>query len=243
MSGVLVLRHVAREPLGTIETAFAQAAVEWSYVDLFGVVPQHLDLEKAAGLVVLGGPMNVNQTDAYPWLASEVGWIRHALGIGLPILGVCLGAQLLAKALDAKVFPSHVKEIGWYELELTADAEADPLFRGCERRQTVFQFHGDTFDLPEGAVHLARCRDCENQAFRYGDCAYGLQFHIEMTQELVEDWLGNPEERRAIAALGYIDPEAILAETPRALHRMAVLGERILPRFTAMCKRRETASY
>lgn len=237
---VIVLRHVAREPLGTIETAFARASLEWRYVDLFAAVPEHLDLEKAAGLVVLGGPMNVNQIDVYPWLVSEVEWIRHAVGVGLPILGVCLGGQLLAKALGARVAANRVKEIGWYELELTAGAAIDPLFQGCERRQTVFQFHGDTFDLPEGAVHLARCRDCENQAFRHGDCAYGLQFHIEMTQALIEDWLGDPKERRAMASLGYIDPETILAETPESLCRMGALGERILPRFAAMCKRRET---
>ena len=104
----------------------------------------------------------------------------------LPVLGICLGAQLLAKTLGARVYPNRVKEIGWYPIELTPAAADDPLF-AQSGAQTVFQWHGDTFDLPAGAVHLARSPLCENQAFRYGHNAYGLQFHIEMTAAMIDD--------------------------------------------------------
>ena len=236
MSRIAVLRHVPHETAGTVQSFLNEAGLDWHYVNLFGEAPERLDPGDAAGLVVLGGPMNVDQVDAYPWLLPELAWIREALDAELPILGVCLGAQLLAKALGANVAPNHVKEIGWHRIELTEEAEDDRLFAGCGTSQTVFQLHGDTFALPEGAVHLARSRQCENQAFRYGRSAYGLQFHIEMTPELIEAWLDEPSNRREFAALDYVDPDTIRAETPRSLPRMATLANRVLPRFAAMCQ-------
>jgi GMP synthase (glutamine-hydrolysing) len=235
MKGITVLRHVPHETLGTVEDVFRNAGLDWHYVDLFGAVPGRLDLTGAAGLVVLGGPMNVDEIGAYPWLVNEVRWIRQAVDDELPVLGICLGAQLLAKALGAKVTANPVKEIGWYELELTAAAADDPLFGGCGPRHRVFQSHGDTFALPDGAVHLARGELWENQAFRFGRSAWGLQFHIEMTEALVHEWLDEPDTRRLCAVLDYIDPDAIRAETPEALPKMRVLADRVLPRFAALC--------
>ena len=143
--------------------------------------------------------MNVDEVEKYPHLAQEVEWIKQALAAGLPTLGICLGAQLLAKALGAKVYPNRVKEIGWYSAELTPHADRDPLFEGGGKQITVFHWHGDTFDLPPGTVRLAESKLCRNQAFRYGRSAYGLQFHIEMTAELIDSWLaGIGELRRSV---------------------------------------------
>ena len=174
MNGITVLRHVPHETLGTFRTCSATPGWTGATSICSTPCPSGSTSPAQAGLVVLGGPMNVDEIDAYPWLVDEVRWIRQAVEAELPVLGICLGAQLLAKALGAKVTANPVKEIGWYELELTAAAADDPLFGGCGPRHLVFQSHGDTFALPDGAVHLARGELCENQAFRFGRSAWGL---------------------------------------------------------------------
>ena len=195
----LILRHVAHEPAGTLENALNKAGVEFRYLDLFAEHPECFDFKDILGLVVMGGPMNVDEVDRIRF------WPRTGLDPtggrpGLPLLGICLGSQLLAKALGARVYPNGIKEIGWYPLELTAAAAEDRLFAGCGPESTVFQWHGDTFDLPPGAVHLAQSPLCRNQAFRIGPSAYGLQFHIEMTAEMIDDWLAESGNSRELAS-------------------------------------------
>jgi GMP synthase (glutamine-hydrolysing) len=232
---VLILRHMPHEPGGTLETALSNAGLTFRYVDLFREVPARLPLEEASGLIVLGGAMNVDQTDQYPFLTCDVQWIEQAMAREMPLLGICLGAQLLAKTLGAKVYPGRRKEIGWYSVEWTTAAADDPLLaqRGT---QTVFQWHGDTFDLPAGAIHLARSPVCENQAFRYGRNAYGLQFHIEMTAAMIDDWLTEAGNCRELAELDYIDPRSIRAQTPQELPRLQTLAAEVLGRFAHMCQ-------
>lgn len=236
MKPVIVLQQVPHETPGTLATVLADAGLSVQVIELFRQIPDSLQLDSAAGLIVLGGPMNVDQTDRYPFLKSEIGWILHALENNLPTLGICLGSQLLAKALGAPVYPNEVKEIGWYEIELTPQASSDGLFAGCEQRQTVFQWHGDTFELPAGAVHLARSELCGAQAFRCGPNAYGLQLHIEVTAEMVDQWLAEPDNREELARLDYIDPNHIRSRTPDAIAAMQALGHKILPRFATMCR-------
>ena len=242
MKPILVLQHVPHETLGTIQTALTDAGLACRCVELFREVPERLDLDAAAGMVVLGGPMNVDQTDEFPFLAPEIGWIQEAIRRELPVLGVCLGSQLLAKALGANVFAAPVKEIGWYPLELTAAAAGDRLFAGCGRSTTVFQWHGDTFELPAqsskemGAVQLARSEACENQAFCFGDRVYALQFHIEVTARMIDQWLDEPGNRRELAGLDYVDSEAIRRQTPHELPAMTAVGQRVFGRFAAMCR-------
>jgi GMP synthase (glutamine-hydrolysing) len=240
MQSVLVLQHVPHETLGTLEHHFAEVGLSCRHLPLFETVPDRLELEQAAGLVVLGGPMNVDEVDRYPFLGAEIGWIRQALDARLPLLGICLGSQLLAKALGAKVYANRVKEIGWYDLELTPQAADDPLFAGCAPQQLVFQWHGDTFDLPSGAVHLARSANCSHQAFRYGSSAWGLQFHVEMTPEMAIRWLEDPQNRQELASLDYIDPGTIYDRLAEALAVMETFSQVVLRRFATICRNRET---
>ncbi|MEE8450831.1 MAG: gamma-glutamyl-gamma-aminobutyrate hydrolase family protein [Thermoguttaceae bacterium] len=234
MKPILVLQHVPHETLGTIETALTEAGLPWEYLKLFRGIPRQPDISQSAGMVVLGGPMNVDQTDEFPFLAAEIDWIREAVDRGLPVLGVCLGSQLLAKALGAAVRPSPVKEIGWYPLQLTPEAQEDRLLTRCTRDQTVFQWHGDTFDLPAGAVLLARSELCENQAFRYGENAYAFQFHIEVTARMIDRWLDQEENRREVDALDHIDPQVIRDRTPEELPGLRALSSVVFGRFAAM---------
>jgi GMP synthase (glutamine-hydrolysing) len=237
MKTILVLQHVPHETLGSLEQHFGKAGLKPRYVELFREVPERLDWDRVAGLVVLGGPMNVDEVHRYPFLGPEVGWIREAVESGLPLLGICLGSQLLAKALGAKVYANKIKEIGWYHLELTPQAADDPLLGGCAPRQLVFQWHGDTFDLPSGAIRLAQSEHCRHQAFRYGSSAWGFQFHVEMTPRLVTDWLDEPNNRQELAGLDYIDPEVIRRRKTEALAAMDSFGQQVLGRFAALCRK------
>lgn len=237
MTTVLWLQHVAHESLGTIEPALTEAGLAPRAVELFRRVPETLPWEEAAGLIVMGGPMNVDQTEQFPFLAPERTWIRQAIDRQLPVLGICLGSQLIARALGASVTANPVKEIGWYPLELLPAAAEDGLLAGCPPRLSVFQWHGDTFDLPDGAVALARSPLCENQAFRFGDRVYAFQFHLEVTAEIIDAWLDVPENRRELGGLAAIDPAEIRRLVPDHLPRMREVGARVFRRFAELCRR------
>ncbi len=240
MKPVLALRHVPHEGLGLLENIFYEQGVVHSVVDLPRGAPRTFHPERLAGLVVLGGPMNVDQTDQFPSLANEVQWIQQAIAAGLPVLGICLGSQLIAKALGAPVRANGVKEIGWYDIELTAAATTDLLFADALPTETVFQWHGDTFDLPEGATLLAISPQCRNQAFRFGTNVYGLQFHMEVTDPMIECWLLEPGNCGELAELNYISSDAIRRDTPAKLPSMTRLGRRVFTRFAEMCRERAT---
>jgi GMP synthase (glutamine-hydrolysing) len=231
---VLILRHFLNEPAGSLETALTDAGLTFEYVDLFKNVPKEIPLAQAGGLVVLGGTMNVDEVDKYPFLARDVGWIQAAVAGELPMLGICLGAQLLAKAMGARVYPNRHREIGWYPIELTPQTADDALF-GQVDMQMTFQWHGDTFDMPSGAVHLACSPLCENQAFRYGPRAWGLQFHIEMTAKMVNDWVREADWSGELARWN-VDPQVIRRQTNEELPRLQAIAKQVFGRFAAMCK-------
>jgi GMP synthase (glutamine-hydrolysing) len=219
---VLAFRHTPLEDIGLIADALARHRIACEYVDLYagrGAVP---DLAGAAGLIFMGGPMSAN--DDLPWLRDELGCLRDAMGRGLPVLGVCLGAQLIAKALGARVYRNPVKEIGWAPLYWTPAARADPLFGSFSDRETVFHWHGETFDLPDGAAHLAYSDACRNQAFRMRENIYGLQFHLEVTPDMVAEWCRQDEacgDRRETR--GAIDP---YSNAPRLAEIAATVFDR-----------------
>jgi GMP synthase-like glutamine amidotransferase len=183
---VIVFRHVPFEGLGLIQPALEERGIEVEFPDLFRDGTAHPDTASAAGLIVMGGPMSAN--DDLPYLRFEMEAIRQAVSRGQPVLGICLGAQLTAKALGARVYRNPVKEIGWFPIELTEAGCHDPLLSALDSPETVLQWHGETFDLPAGAVWLAHSRDCRHQAFRIGANVYGFQFHLEVTPEMVADW-------------------------------------------------------
>lgn len=227
MPRLLVFQHSAREPLGILDPLIRKARFRVRYVN-FSRQPDALpDVGKYNGLIVLGGPMNVDQQHLYPHLTTEIASIQEALRREIPILGICLGAQLLAAALGANVRPNAVREIGWYRLHPTAAAQSDKLCRHFDGSQHVFQWHAYTFDLPPGAVHLASTPTCPNQAFRFGERAYGLQFHLEADQQLVERWLHVPEYRAEAEASG---PEHHLDHILRETHGRAPQSTEIAER-------------
>jgi GMP synthase (glutamine-hydrolysing) len=183
---VLAFRHVPFEDVGHIRPVLDARGIAVEAVDLYREGTEVPDTRDAAGLIFMGGPMSAN--DDLPYLRQELAILQQALERRQPVLGVCLGSQLLARALGARVYRNPVKEIGWYDVELTAAAAQDSLFAGLPARQVVFQWHGETFDLPAGAELLASSPDCAHQAFRFGRAAYGLQFHAEVTKEMIADW-------------------------------------------------------
>lgn len=184
----LLVQHVAHEGPGVIAQAIDATGAELSVlrIDRGDALPPLSALAEAAGLVVMGGPMGVH--DDLSWLADERALLRQAVEAGLPVLGVCLGAQQLAAALGAQVSAGPAPECGIGEVHLTTAAISDPVFGPAPTPLPCVHWHGDTFALPEGAVRLAGNAAYENQAFRFGARAYGLQFHVEVTASLVAHW-------------------------------------------------------
>lgn len=201
---VLAFRHVPFEGLGLIEPVLAARQIVVDYADLYRADAVLPELARYDALIFLGGPMSVN--DDLPYLGLEMGCIRQAVAAGQPILGICLGAQLIAKALGAAVRRNPAKEIGWYALHFTEAAGTDRLFQGLSL-ETVFHWHGETFDLPPGAELLAWSERCRHQAYRLGDRVYGLQFHLEVTPGMIGDWCAQDENCGDVRELeSAIDP-------------------------------------
>jgi GMP synthase (glutamine-hydrolysing) len=234
MRKLLVFQHVAYEPLGTLDAQFRAAGFRIRYVNFARTGLQRLDVRRYHGLVVLGGPMSVNDAARYPHLLAETEAITVAIDAGIPVLGICLGAQLIASALGAVVRPNAVKEIGWSTVRRTVAAQRDPLFRHFGSSEHIFQWHGDTFDLPHGATWLAETRECRHQAFRYGDDVYGLQFHLEVDRPLIDRWLATPAMREELRELRESTSEQrIRAETQRYIARAMRLSHEVFGAFIA----------
>ncbi len=168
------------------------------------------DLDGIQLLIVMGGPMSVKDELEFPWLIEEKQFIRNAIERGVPVLGICLGAQLIANALGASVFPNAQKEIGWFPVEGVSDGHAETF--AFPKALTVFHWHGETFDLPAGARHLARSVACENQAFQYGSSVIGLQFHLEMSPKSIRDIVSHC--RHELVTAEYIQSEADILSAP-----------------------------
>ena len=183
---VLVFRHVPFEGLGWIGPVLHARGIEIEYADLYLPETQLPDAAAFDGLIFMGGPMSVN--DSLPYLQWEMDAILEAVNRRQPVLGICLGAQLTAKALGARVYRNARKEIGWFDLHLSDAANHDPLFAGLPRTASVFHWHGEILDLPPHATLLASSERCQHQAFRIRDSTYGLQFHLEITPEMISDW-------------------------------------------------------
>lgn len=176
-------QHVPFEGLGSIESWLVSKGYEITHTRFFQST-ELPDLEEIDLLVIMGGPMSVHDVDAHPWLVKESAFIRSAIDAGKKVLGVCLGAQLIAHAMGARVFKNACKEIGWLPIH------GLPLVDSCFHfppMANVFHWHGETFDLPQGAVLLASSNGCKNQAFQIEEHVIGLQFHLETTYETAQD--------------------------------------------------------
>jgi GMP synthase (glutamine-hydrolysing) len=207
---VLVFQHVPYEPLGTLDPLLKDSGFRIRYVN-FGREPRSRPaLDGYEALIVLGGPMNSDQIDSYPNLITEVEIIREAVARNMSVLGICLGAQLLAKALGGAVSRNDVREIGWYNVELTDAGRTDPVLETFAPTQEVFQWHEDGITLPPGADLLASSPASLVQAFRFGEHVYGFQFHLEANRPLIDRWLTVPAHLETLLQEeGNIDPEAI----------------------------------
>ena len=183
-----VVQHVASEPPGLLadEASARGLTLRIHRMHAGDALP---GAEEIGGLIVLGGPMNALEDDAYPHLRLERELVRDAVRRGLPVLGVCLGSQLLAASLGARVTRGPLPEIGFGPVVLTGEGARDPILARVGPEPLVFHWHGDTFDLPSGAVHLARSAAYPHQAFRVGARVYGFQFHMELDADLFRRWI------------------------------------------------------
>lgn len=222
---ILVFQHVPHEPLGTLDPLLRNAGFRLRYVN-FGRDPgQRPALDRYAALIVLGGPMNADEVDAYPNLGIEVELIREAVDRDMSVLGICLGAQLLAKALGGRVKRAAAPEFGWQHVRLTDEGGSDPVLGTFGRYQRVFQWHEDGVELPVGVERLASSPACPVQAFRVGEHVYGLQFHLEVSARLIERWLRVPENQAIIAAEEPgLCPAHIRAQTARYIEANEALS-------------------
>jgi GMP synthase (glutamine-hydrolysing) len=227
---VLVFKHVAHEPLGRLDPLLRKAGLRIRFVNFERDPDAKPDVERYDGLIVLGGPMGVEDVARYPHLEIEIAAIQRAIADRKPVLGICLGAQLTAAALGAKVRKNARREIGWYEVRPTQQARHDPLFAPVRDPEMLFQWHADTFDIPDGAVHLASSAACDAQAFRYGDSVYGLQFHLEVDAPMVERWLGIESLRREIAEHGF-GADEIRSATRTHIGRSEALADQVFSAF------------
>jgi GMP synthase-like glutamine amidotransferase len=193
---VLILKNVPNEGPGTIEDFLVAHNIHYRIVDLSSEnIPMTDDFD---ALVILGGPMSANDADKIPYIKKEIELVRDFTGKTKKVLGICLGAQIMARAFGARVYPGPEKEIGWYDIEIDYSGGTDRLMGRLARHPEtgeylkkikVFQWHGETFDIPEGGVRVAKSRLYPNQAFRYGENAYAFQFHIEVREETIYAWL------------------------------------------------------
>ena len=184
----LILMHDREEDAGTITTYLEQHHVEIHTVKLYEGTRLPNDVFDFDTVISMGGPMNVYEEDKYPFLAEETEFLVRCFEKGLPVLGICLGAQLMAKAAGARVIKAPQEETGWYTVSLTEEGKKDSFFRGLPESFTVFQLHGDTFEIPHGGTLLTTSSTCRNQAFRISN-SLALQFHLEVQAAKLAIWL------------------------------------------------------
>ena len=193
---ILGLQHIACEPPAEYGTVLTQRGhtLHTVEVDEGGPLPDWRDF---GAIIAMGGPMGVYEDEAYPWLVAEKQLIGDAVRAGLPYFGACLGVQLLAAALGARVYPGAAPEVGILDVMRTEDGGSDPVASILPERFKTLQWHGDTFDLPEGAVSLFSSPAYPNQGFRFGEFAYGVQFHLEVDAALADEWSRIPAYKTA----------------------------------------------
>jgi len=227
---VLVFQHIWCETPGIFLDLLRERKRPVETVRLYESEQPPEDLSRFSGLLVMGGPMSVNDEADHAWLKTEDRLLKEALALDVPTLGVCLGSQLIAKAAGGAVRHGPRKEIGWYPIRLTAAARHDRLFRESPETIEVFQWHGEYFDTPPGAVNLAGSELYSCQAFSIGRNVYGLLFHVEVTAQMVKEWVETFKEELD-GMKEYIRPEAIFERLPQRIDELNRRARRLFARF------------
>ncbi len=230
----LVLRHAQAEGIGLLGNALRERGIHHRALDIARGEPVPKDLRGLGGLIVLGGPMGAYEQDKHPFLRSETALLEKAIAAGRPVLGICLGAQLIAQVLGARVYPGDKREVGWAPVTLTADGRDDPLFAGGDASLTVFHLHGDTYELPPDAANLATSTVYEQQAFRWGEIVYGFQFHLEFTESIITRLAQEPDSQRYMTDAG-ADVKQIVADTPARVRDLTDTAQRVFESYFSQC--------
>jgi GMP synthase (glutamine-hydrolysing) len=213
---ILAIQNAPGEHLGFFADILEEQGISFEYSKPYkDDIPP---INSYTKLIILGGPMGVYEAERYPFLKREVEYIRAAIKRRMPVLGVCLGAQLMAHALGGRVYPGDEEEKGWYPIKLSEDGKKDEILRNFDSEFQVFHWHGDTFTLPFEAVHLASSQLYKNQAFRFGN-SYALQFHLEVTEAMVGEW---------VLDLGEKEAEEILKPTKKCIAELNDRAENFL---------------
>jgi GMP synthase-like glutamine amidotransferase len=224
---VHTLMHVPYEGLGSMEPWLKKQGAELSFTRLYQgqELPENIAFDL---IIVMGGPMSVHDTEEFQWLQGEKEWLRKAIEEGRKVLGICLGAQLVAETLGGEVTPAPEKEIGWFPIRKIAE-NASPFAKLFPDALTVFHWHGETFSLPEKAQHLAASKACTNQAFTVGDQILGLQFHLETTPELALNLIQHSHE--AFGLKEFIQSREEIKASPYQFQQINGLMEKIMEHF------------
>ncbi len=232
---ILILQHVTCEGPGLIGKVALNMGFSLRTIKLFSGEKIPAAPRTCSALIIMGGPMGVYDEAEYPFIADELALIEDAFKGRVPVLGVCLGAQLMARAAGGRVASGEKKEIGFYNIRLTPAGQSDTLLMGLPGEFRVFQWHGDTFNIPEGAVNLASSEDFSHQLIKVGTNSYGLQFHIEVTEAMVSEFLA--EGSSELEGAPYIKPaELILSEARELLPLIHGYGRTIISRFLRQIK-------
>jgi GMP synthase (glutamine-hydrolysing) len=224
---------VAFEDLGLLAPIMEREGWDVSFCEAAVDDLTHRSIKNADLVIILGGPIGVYESDDYPFLAAEVALIESRLSRDLPTLGICLGSQLMAKALGSRVFKGAVKEIGWGPIQLTEEGMSSCLGNLTGGDAVVLHWHGDTFDLPSGATRLALNENYENQAFSYGRNALALQFHLEVEPRQLEEWYVGHTLELAAAKVPVSD---LRAATQKHKNRLAMSADRVFSDWLHRCR-------
>ncbi|MCD4812198.1 type 1 glutamine amidotransferase [bacterium] len=227
MKKFYVLQHIECEPLGIWEEELKRWYARYEYVKVWegAAMPAPEDTLAA---IILGGPMSVNDSENHPYLTAEIDYIKKLIDRKVHVLGVCLGAQVIAAALGAKIINGSRSEIGYSSVTLTHEGVADPLLLGFPMDLPVFQWHEQGFELPKGAERFAGTEDYPNQAFRYGN-AWGFQFHLEVTPELVATFAQAYGEM--LARVPSLTPQKLKDDANAKGHMVSLYGRQVIRRF------------
>lgn len=227
---VTVLQHVECETIGSIAELLHAKDLSVRIIRLFDDQPAPSTLDSSSGLIVMGGPMGVYDQERFPYLTDERRLIEATVRANKPVLGICLGSQLLAAALGAAVKPSGTQEIGWHAVTLASAAKNDPLWSEIPTTFMALHWHGDVFELPAGAELLASSAMTPHQAFRYGKNAYGLLFHLEVTADSIERMADSfPDDLKKVG----LTRTSLIEQSQRHLPGLRSIGEKVFGRWVA----------